>query len=72
MKFADTDDKTITTYCVKKDSLFEKSKTFDTLTRGWIKQNKFSGSFGQSVLCPTEKGDMVALLGLGDESSRKK
>ena len=42
---------------------------FDTTP---IKQNKFSGSFGQSVLCPTKKGDMVALLGLGDESSRKK
>ncbi len=72
MKFADTDDKTITTYCVEKDSAFEKSKTFDAITKEWIKQNKFSGSLGQSVICPTERGDMVALLGLGDESSRKK
>ena len=72
MKFADANDKTIPAYCVEKDSVFEKSKTFDIVTKAWIKKNKFSGSFGQSILCPTEKGDMVAFLGLGDESSRKK
>ena len=72
MKFADTNDKTITTYCVGKDSAFEKSKTFDAITKEWIKQNKFSGSLGQSIICPTERGDVVALLGLGDKSSRKK
>ena len=49
MKFADTNDKIIPAYCVGKDSVFEKSKTFDTVTKEWIKQNKFSGSFGQSI-----------------------
>ena len=72
MKFADTSDKTIPAYCVGKDSLFEKSKTFDPVTRDWIKQNNFLGSLGQSVLCPTKGGDMVAILGLGDENSRKR
>ena len=72
MKFADTDDKTIPAYCVGKDSVFEKSKTFDTVTKDWIKQNNFSGSFGQSVLCPTENGNTVALLGLGNEHSRRR
>ncbi len=61
MKFADTDDKTIPAYCVGKDSNLEKSNTFDAVTKEWIKQNKFSGSFGQSVLCPTKSGDMVAI-----------
>ena len=72
MKFADTLDKTIPAYCVGKDSIFEKSKTFDPVTRDWIKQNNFLGSLGQSVLCPTKSGDMVAILGLGDENSRKR
>ena len=72
MKFADTNDKIIPAYCVGRDSVFEKSKTFDTVTKEWIKQNKFSGSFGQSILCPTKSGDMVAVLGLGDENARKR
>ena len=72
MKFADTLDKTIPAYCVGKDILFEKSKTFDQVTRDWIKQNNFLGSLGQSVLCPTKTSDMVAVLGLGDENSRKR
>ena len=71
MKFADTSDKAIPAYCVEQDSTFEKSKTFDSVTKDWIKQNNFSGSFGQSVLCPTKKGDTIALLGLGNEKSRK-
>ena len=65
MKFADTSDKAMPAYCVEQDSIFEKSKTFDTITKDWIKQNNFSGSFGQSVLCPTENGNTVAILGLG-------
>ena len=72
MKFADTKDKAITAYCVDQDSIFEKSKIFDSLTKDWIKQNNFSGSFGQSVLWPTKKGDTIALLGLGNENSRKR
>ena len=72
MKFADTGDKAIPAYCVDQDSIFEKSKTFDAVTKDWIKQNNFSGSFGQSVLCPTKKGDTIALLGLGNENSRKR
>ena len=72
MEFADTSDKTIPAYCVGKDSLFENSKTFDPVTRDWIKHNNFSGSFGQSVLCPTEKGDAIALLGLGNKNSRRR
>ena len=72
MKFADTNDKIIPAYCVGKDNVFEKSTTFDTVTQEWIKQNKFSGSFGQSILCPTKSGDMVAVLGLGDENARNR
>lgn len=72
MKFADNRDKAIPAYCVDQDSVFEKSKTFDAVTRDWIKQNNFSGSFGQSVLCPTEKGNTIALLGLGNTKSRKR
>ena len=72
MKFADTSDKTIPAYCVGKDNLFERSKTFDQVTRDWIKRNNFLGSLGQSVLCPTKTNDMVAVLGLGDENSRKR
>lgn len=72
MKFADTSDKAIPTHCVGKDSLIEKSKTLDPVTRDWIKQNNFLGSFGQSVICPTVSGDTVALLGLGDEHSRNR
>ena len=70
MKFADTSDNAIPAYCVEQDSIFEKSKTFDAITKDWIKQNNFSGSFGQSVLCPTENGNTVALLGLGNENSK--
>ena len=72
MKFADTSDNAIPSYCVEQDSLIEKSKTLDTITKDWIKQNNFSGSFGQSVLCPTENGNTVALLGLGNEHSRRR
>ncbi|MDG1155550.1 MAG: hypothetical protein P8N53_06010 [Paracoccaceae bacterium] len=72
MKFADTNDKAIPAHCVGKDSLIEKSKTLDAVTRDWIKQNNFLGSFGQSIICPTESGDIVALLGLGDERSRSR
>ena len=72
MKFADTGDKAIPAYCVDQGSILEKSKTFDAVTKDWIKQNNFSGSFGQSVLCPTKKGDTIALLGLGNENSRKR
>ena len=72
MKFADTSDSAITSYCVEQDSLIEKSKTLDAITKDWIKQNNFSGSFGQSVLCPTENGNTVALLGLGNEHSRRR
>ena len=71
MKFADISDKTIPAYCVEQDSIFEKSKTFDAITKDWIKQNNFSGYFGQSVLCPTEDGNTVAILGLGNENSRR-
>ena len=67
MKFADATDKTIPAYCVGKDSISEKSKTLDAVTRDWINKNSFSGSFCQSIICPTESGDIVALLGLGDE-----
>ncbi len=72
MKFADTRNKAIPAYCVDQDSTFEKSKTFDAVTKDWIKQNNFSGSVGQSVLCPTKTGDAVALLGLGNEKSRRR
>ena len=72
MKFADNSDKTIPVYCVGKDTLVEKSKTLDAVTKGWIKQNRFLGSFGQSIICPTERGGIVALLGLGDEHSRNR
>ena len=72
MRFADTSEKVIPAYCVDQDSVFEKSKNFDTVTKDWIKQNNFSGAFGQSVLCPTKKGDTIALLGLGNEKSRKR
>ena len=72
MKFADTSDKAIPAYCVERDIIFEKSKTFDTITKDWIKQNNFSGSFGQSVLCPTKNGNTVAILGLGNENSRRR
>ncbi len=71
MKFADTSDKAMPAYCVEQDSIFEKSKTFDTITKDWIKKNNFSGSLGQSVLCPTEDGNTVAILGLGNENSRR-
>ena len=72
MKFADANDKAIPAYCVGKDSLIEKSKILDAVTRDWIKQNSFLGSFGQSIICPTKSGDIVALLGLGDERSRNR
>ena len=72
MKFADANDNAIPAYCVGKDSLVEKSKTLDAVTRGWIKKNSFLGSFGQSIICPTESDGIVALLGLGDEHSRKR
>jgi hypothetical protein len=72
MRFADASDKVIPTYCVEKNNLLEKSKNFDAITEDWIKQNNFSGSFGQSVLCPTKNGNTVALLGLGDEHSRNR
>ena len=72
MRFADARDKFIPTYCVEQNSLLEKSKNFDVITKDWIKQNNFSGSFGQSVLCPTKNGNTVALLGLGNEHSRRR
>ena len=72
MKFADANDNAIPAYCVGKDSLVEKSKTLDAVTRGWIKKNSFLGSFGQSIICPTESDGIVALLGLGDEHSRNR
>ena len=53
MKFADNSDNSIPAYSVEQDSIFEKSKTFDAITKDWIKQNHFAGSFGQSILCPT-------------------
>ena len=72
MKFADASDNAIPSYCVEQDSLIEKSKTLDAITKDWIKQNNFSGSFGQSVLCPTKNGNTIALLGLGNENSRRR
>ena len=44
MKFADTSDKAIPTHCVGKDSLIEKSKTLDAVSRGWIKKNSFNNN----------------------------
>ena len=70
MKFSDTSDKAIPVHCIGKDSLIEKSKTLDPVTKDWIKQNNFLGSFGQSVICPTVSGETDALLGLGDAHSR--
>ncbi|MDA7592248.1 leucyl aminopeptidase family protein [Rhodobacteraceae bacterium] len=72
MKFADTSDNAIPTYCVEQDSIFAQSKTFEAITKDWIKQNNFSGSFGQSVLCPTKNGNTVALLGLGNKNSKRR
>ena len=72
MRFADTSDNAIKTYCIGKNSLSEQSKSLDQVTKDWMRQNKFSGSFGQSILCPSLKGETVAFLGLGDENSRKK
>ena len=59
MKFADTSDKAIPAHCVGKDSLIEKCKTLDPVTRHWIRQNNFLGSFGQSVICPTESLSLI-------------
>ena len=72
MKFADISDKVIPAYCVEQDNIFEKSNTFDAVTKNWIKQNNFSGSLGQSVLCPNKKGETIALLGLGNKNSRRR
>ena len=72
MKFSDTSDKAIPVHCIGQDSLIEKCKTLDPVTRDWIRQNNFLGSFGQSVICPTESGDTIALLGLGDKHSRNR
>ena len=72
MRFADASDKVIPTYCVEQNNLLEKSKNFDVITKDWIKQNNFLGFFGQSVLCPTKNGNTVALLGLGNENSRRR
>ena len=42
MKFADYSDNSIPAYCVEQDSFFEKSETFDAITKDWIKQNNFA------------------------------
>ena len=71
MKFADTRNNAVPTYCVSTDTLLKVSATFDQTVKEWIQKNHFLGSIGQSVLCPTKNGQMIALLGMGNKKSRK-
>ena len=50
MKFADTRNNAVPTYCVSTDTLLEVSATFDQTVKDWIQKNQFLGSIGQSVL----------------------
>jgi len=72
MKFAETRNNAVPTYCVSTDTLLEVSKSFDRTVNEWIQQTQFLGSIGQSVLCPTKNGQMIALLGMGNKNSRKR
>ena len=72
MKFADTRNNAVPTYCVSTDTLLEVSKSFDQTVKEWIQKTQFLGSIGQSVLCPTKKGQMIAFLGMGNKKSRKR
>ena len=72
MKFADTRNNAVPTYCVSTDTLLEVSKSFDQTVKEWIQKTQFLGSIGQSVLCPTKNGQMIALLGMGNKNSRKR
>ena len=72
MKFAETRNNAVPTYCVSTDTLLEVSATFDQTVKEWIQKNQFLGSIGQSVLCPTKNGQMIALLGMGNKNSRKR
>ncbi len=72
MKFADTRNNAVPTYCVSTDTLLEVSKSFDRTVNEWIQKTQFLGSIGQSVLCPTKNGQMIALLGMGNKNSRKR
>ena len=72
MKFADTRVNAVPTYCVSTDTLLEVSETFDQTVKDWIQKNQFLGSIGQSVCCPTQEGEMIALLGMGNKNSRKR
>tara|TARA_B100001248_G_C27394430_1_gene464521 strand:+ start:849 stop:2225 length:1377 start_codon:yes stop_codon:yes gene_type:complete len=72
MKFAEKRNNAVPTYCVSTDTLLEVSATFDQTVKEWIQKNQFLGSIGQSVLCPTQEGEMIALLGMGNKNSRKR
>ena len=72
MKFADTRVNAVPTYCVSTDTLLEVSETFDQTVKDWIQKTQFLGSMGQSVLCPTKNGQMIAILGMGNKNSRKR
>ena len=71
MKFADTRNNAVPTYCVSTDTLLGVSKSFDQTVKGWIQKTQFLGSIGQSVLCPTKKGQMIAFLGWGIKNPEK-
>ena len=49
MKFAETRNNAVPTYCVSTDTLLEVSATFDQTVKEWIQKNHFLGSIGQSV-----------------------
>jgi len=72
MKFADKRNKAVPTYCVSTDTLLVVSESFDQTVKEWIQKTQFLGSIGQSVLCPTKNGQMIALLGMGNKNSRKR
>ena len=55
MKFAETRNNAVPTYCVSTDTLSKVSKTFDQTVKEWIQKTQFLGSIGQAVLCPTKK-----------------
>ena len=70
MKFADTGDKAIPAYCVEQDIIFEKSKTFDTITKGGATSDIFDpktchghhGYTGTSFWFEASSGNFVILL----------
>jgi len=72
MRFADTRNKAVPTYCVSEDTLLEFTETFDQTIKDWIQKTQFLGSIGQSILCPTKKGQSIALLGMGNKNSIKR